>query len=85
MPRTGHLHVRVQHMTVGEVHEEMLARRFDRGDVGARFRSASTARIASQLEFDEAFSYERAAQSGCRAEDRVAFGHVHHRATRESD
>ena len=30
VPDAGHLHVRVQHVSVGEPHEQVLARRFDR-------------------------------------------------------
>src|SRR5438874_7019713 len=58
MPGSGHLHVRVQHMTVGEVYEEVLARRVDRRDRRTGFRSASTARIASHLELDDALADE---------------------------
>ena len=61
MPGSGHLHVRVQHIAVGEAHEQVLARRVDRGDRGARFRSASAARIASHLELDELLADERTA------------------------
>src|SRR5205807_4157949 len=85
MPRSGHLHVCMEHVTVGEVHEEVLARGVDRGDLGARFRSASTARIAAHLELDEAFADERRAQSRRGAKDRVTFGHVNHGATCVSD
>ena len=63
-------------MTVGEAHEEVLARRVDGRDRRTRLRSPSTARIASHLEVDELLPDERGAQLGRGTEDRVTFGHA---------
>ena len=80
VPRAGHLHVRVEHVTVREVHEDVLAHRVDTRDRRARLRSSSTSRISPHLEVDEPLPDERDAQLGRGAKDRVTFGHGHHRA-----
>ena len=76
MPHARHLHVRVQHVTVRETHEQVFARRVDRSDLGSRLRSASAARVASDLELHELLADERTAQLGRGAKDRVTFGHA---------
>ena len=76
VPRAGHLHVRVQDVTVGKMHEEVLARRVDRGDLGAGLGPAPAARVASKLEIDETLAGERGPQLRGRPENRVTFGHA---------
>jgi hypothetical protein len=67
--------VGVQHVAVGEVHEQVLARRLDRGDLGSGFRSAPAAGIPSHLEFHDLLSDQGRPQPGGYSKDRVALGH----------
>jgi broad specificity phosphatase PhoE len=75
VPRTGHLHVRVQDVPVAETHQQVLARGIDRSDLGARLGPAPAARIAPHDELDESLADERGPQLCGRPEDGVALGH----------
>jgi len=76
VPRTGHLHMGVQDVPVGEAHQEVFAGGIDRGDLGnrARARAGRAYRVAPRARRDVC-PRARPGVRGGRTEDGVAFGH----------